>query len=47
MRAIITSTTDFGITDAYVAAMKGVILSINPEATLVDICHTIEPQNVL
>jgi S-adenosylmethionine hydrolase len=47
MRAIITLTTDFGLADAYVAAMKGVILGINPEATLVDICHTIEPQNIL
>jgi len=45
MDAIITLTTDFGLTDAYVAAIKGVILSINPEARLIDICHTIEPQN--
>jgi hypothetical protein len=47
MRTIITLTTDFGLADAYVAAVKGAILSINPEATLVDICHTIEPQNIL
>jgi S-adenosylmethionine hydrolase len=47
MCAIITLTTDFGLADAYVAAMKGVILNINPETTLVDICHTIEPQNIL
>ena len=46
MGAIITLTTDFGSSDAYVAAMKGVILSINPEATLVDICHAIKPQNI-
>ena len=43
---MITLTTDFGLTDAYVAAMKGVILGINPEAKLVDICHTIKPQNI-
>jgi len=43
---VITLTTDFGLTDAYVAAMKGVILDINPEARLVDICHSIQPQNV-
>ncbi|TET39534.1 MAG: S-adenosyl-l-methionine hydroxide adenosyltransferase, partial [Dehalococcoidia bacterium] len=43
---IITLTTDFGMDDAYVAAMKGVILSINPKVTIVDICHTIEPQNI-
>jgi S-adenosylmethionine hydrolase len=47
MRTVITLTTDFGLADAYVAAMKGVILNINPEVTLVDICHTIEPQNIL
>ena len=46
MGAIITLTTDFGLTDAYVAAMKGVILGINPEATLVDISHSIRPQDI-
>ena len=46
MGAIITLTTDFGLTDAYVAAVKGVILGINPEARLIDICHTIKPQNI-
>ncbi len=46
MNPMITLTTDFGLTDAYVAAMKGVILGINPEAKLVDICHTIKPQNI-
>ena len=46
MSAAITLTTDFGFTDACVAAMKGVILDINPEARLVDICHSIKPQNV-
>jgi len=47
MSAIITLTTDLGLNDAYVAAMKGVILGINPEVRLIDICHTIEPQNIL
>jgi len=46
MGAIITLTTDFGLSDGYVAAMKGVILSINPEAKLIDICHTIRPQDI-
>ena len=46
MGAVITLTTDFGLADAYVAAMKGVILGINPEAKLIDICHSVEPQNV-
>jgi S-adenosylmethionine hydrolase len=44
--AVITLTTDFGLNDGYVAAMKGVILGINPGATIVDICHSIEPQNI-
>jgi len=46
MKAVITLTTDFGMADAYVAAMKGVLLGINPEAELVDICHSIKPQNI-
>jgi S-adenosylmethionine hydrolase len=46
MGAVITLTTDFGLADAYVAAMKGVLLGINPDATLVDICHTVQPRNV-
>lgn len=44
---IITLTTDFGTRDCYVAAMKGVILEINPEAGIVDLTHEIGPQNVL
>jgi S-adenosylmethionine hydrolase len=47
MAPVITLTTDFGTGDAYVASMKGVILVLNPKAVIVDICHTIEPQNVL
>ena len=47
MASLITMTTDFGAGDAYVASMKGVILTINPEAVIVDICHSIEPQNIL
>ena len=43
---IITLTTDFGLADGYVAAMKGVILGIAPQAALIDITHQIEPQNV-
>jgi len=46
MKALLTLTSDFGLRDAYVAAMKGVILGINPEAELVDICHSIRPQNI-
>ena len=42
----ITLTTDFGTASPYVAAMKGVLLSINPEARLVDLTNEIPPQNV-
>jgi S-adenosyl-L-methionine hydrolase (adenosine-forming) len=44
--AIITLTTDFGAGSRYIAAMKGVILSINPRAQLVDISHSVPPQDV-
>ena len=44
---ILTLTTDFGTQDAYVAAMKGVILGIAPEVRLVDITHDIAPQDVM
>jgi S-adenosylmethionine hydrolase len=44
--AVITLTTDFGTGSPYVAAMKGVIYSLNPAATVVDISHEIPPQDV-
>jgi S-adenosylmethionine hydrolase len=47
MAPVITLTTDFGTGDAYVASIKGVILSLNPQAVIVDIYHSIEPQNIL
>lgn len=47
MPAPITITTDFGLDDGYVGTMKGVILSIAPEVTIVDISHAIRPQNIL
>lgn len=43
---IITLTTDFGLSDAYVGVMKGVILGINPRVQVVDITHAIPPQDV-
>ncbi len=43
---VITLTTDFGVSDHYVGVMKGVILSINPRATIVDITHQVQPQRV-
>jgi S-adenosylmethionine hydrolase len=45
-RPIVALVTDFGIRDHYVAAMKGVILGICPDVTLVDITHSIPPQDV-
>jgi S-adenosylmethionine hydrolase len=46
MASIITLTTDFGLANGYVGTMKGVILSIHPTATIVDISHDIPPQDV-
>lgn len=43
---VITLTTDFGLADGYVGMMKGVILGIASHARLVDLTHSIEPQNV-
>ncbi len=44
--AIITLLTDFGLKDPYVAEMKGVILSICPEARIVDITHEVRKFDV-
>ena len=46
MRPIIALLTDFGTRDHYVGAMRGVALGICPEATLVDITHDIQPQDI-
>ena len=47
MRPIIALLTDFGTRDHYVGAMRGVALGICPDATLVDITHDIESQDIL
>lgn len=44
--SIIAMITDFGMHDHYVAAMKGMILQINPRATLVDVAHEIGPHAI-
>ena len=44
--SIITLLTDFGISDSYVAEMKGVLLSRAPAATLIDITHDIPPGGI-
>src|SRR5215475_6511284 len=46
-RPIVTLTTDFGLSDHFVGAMKGVILKIAPHAEIVDICHSVEPFDIL
>ena len=46
-RPIITLTTDFGLNDHYVGAIKGVILDIVPEAAIVDISHAVQAYDVL
>jgi S-adenosylmethionine hydrolase len=47
MPPIVAMLTDFGIRDHYVGAMKGAVLSVCREATLVDISHDIPPQDIL
>lgn len=47
MNSVITLTTDFGMSDPYVGIMKGVILDVNPAASIIDLTHNIEPQNIL
>ncbi len=41
--AIITLTSDWGISGYYAAAVKGVILSKMPNAVIVDVCHNVKP----
>jgi hypothetical protein len=44
---IVTLLTDFGLEDPYVGIVKGVILTIDPAARLVDLTHAVPPQDVL
>ena len=43
---IIALLTDFGLSDWYAGAVKGVILGLNPAAAIVDITHSVPPQNI-
>src|ERR1700741_2820226 len=45
--AIITLTTDYGTSDHLAGTLKGVILKINPDATIVDITHNVTPYDLL
>jgi len=47
VRPVIALLTDFGTADHYAGAMKGVMLGICPDVTLVDISHDIPPHDVL
>lgn len=43
---LVTLTTDFGTASPYVAAVKGIILSLNPAVRLIDLSHDIPPQDL-
>jgi S-adenosylmethionine hydrolase len=43
---VLTLTTDFGLKDGYVGTMKGVIHTLLPDAKIVDISHSVEPQSI-
>ncbi|HMA85663.1 MAG TPA: SAM-dependent chlorinase/fluorinase [Desulfosalsimonadaceae bacterium] len=43
---VIALLTDFGLSDPYVGIMKGVILFICPQASIVDVSHDVAPQDI-
>jgi S-adenosylmethionine hydrolase len=45
-KPLIAFLTDFGTRDHYAGVMKGVVLAINPEATLVDLSHDLPPHDI-
>ena len=47
MRPVIALLSDFGTRDHYAGTMKGVILGICPDATLVDISHDVPPHDLV
>lgn len=47
MASILTLMTDFGLKDGNVGVMKGVILGIAPQTRIIDLSHTISPQDVI
>ncbi|MEX2270625.1 MAG: SAM-dependent chlorinase/fluorinase [Vicinamibacterales bacterium] len=46
MRPIIAFLTDFGTRDHYSGVMKGVVLSLCPDATVVDVTHDLPPHDI-
>src|SRR4026208_1656458 len=47
MRPVIALLSDFGTHDHYAGTMKGVMIGICPDVTLIDISHDITPHHVL
>jgi len=45
--SIVTLTTDFGTSDGYVGAMKGIMLGINPHLNLIDVSHDVQPFDIV
>jgi S-adenosyl-L-methionine hydrolase (adenosine-forming) len=45
-KQVVTLTTDFGLQEHFVGVMKGVILNINPDVELVDLCHNVNSYDV-
>jgi S-adenosylmethionine hydrolase len=43
---VITLLTDFGLSDSYVGVMKGVIATIAPHVSIIDLSHQIPPQDI-
>jgi S-adenosyl-L-methionine hydrolase (adenosine-forming) len=46
VKHVITLLTDFGVTDYYVGAVKGVIVTLNPQVPIIDITHDVPPQDI-
>ena len=44
---IVTFTTDFGLQDAFVGIMHGVVLNIEPQTRIADVCHSVASYDVL
>lgn len=47
MSPIVTLTTDFGYRDYYIGAIKGALLSVCSNLNIVEISHSVTPQNIL
>jgi len=43
---VVTLLSDFGLVDPFVGMMKGAMLQVNPDLRIVDLCHSVQPQNV-